>query len=54
MNYNKILKQIAVKENISEKEIENEMKKAITMAGYDCSVQEFIEMSVKLLEKDYI
>lgn len=43
MRYQKILRQIAVKENTSVKEVERAMQEALIMAGIDCSVKEFIE-----------
>ena len=44
MRYQKILRQIAVKENTSVTEVEKEMQKALIIAGLDCSVKEFIEI----------
>ena len=49
MTYNQILRQLAIKENLSEQEIENEMKKALNMAGVNCSVKDFIEATAKEL-----
>lgn len=43
MNYQKILKQLAKKENVSEQEIEKEMQNALYYAGLDCSAEEFIK-----------
>lgn len=43
MNYQKILKQLAKKENVSEQEIEREMQNALYYAGLDCSAEEFIK-----------
>lgn len=43
-----------MKENVSVTEIETEMKSAISSAGLDCSVKEFIETITVLLIKDYI
>lgn len=51
MSYKEIIKQIAIKENISEKEVEMEMEAAIRLAGFDCSVEDFIKMSSKLIKK---
>ncbi len=51
MKYNKILKQLAAKENMSVKEIEKEMELAIVSAGLDCSVKEFIETAAKMLKE---
>ncbi len=53
MKYKEILKQLAIKENVTEKEIEKEMQLAINLAGLNCSVEEFIKTSSKLI-KDYI
>lgn len=54
MNYNRILKQIAAKENISVKEVEREMEIAIRAAGLDCSPKEFIEKTALLVRKKTI
>lgn len=55
MKYKKILKQISAKEKTSVKEIEYEMQKAITAAGYNCSVKDFIEMATaKVKQRLYI
>lgn len=54
MNCNKVLKQLATKENVSVKEIENEMKLAINSAGLNCSVKEFIETTAALLKEKTI
>lgn len=43
MDYNEILRQLALKENVSVAEIEKEMKAAIESAKINCSVKEFIE-----------
>ncbi len=51
MNYKDILKQIARQEQISEKEVEEDMKAALRMAGLDCSVREFIENAARLCQK---
>ena len=54
MSYNKMLKQLALKENISAKEIEREMQTAIDYAGLDCSIKEFIEITSKLIKEKTI
>lgn len=51
MTYEKNLKQLAIKENTSEKEIENAMQRAINMAGLDCSPKEFIEITSFFINK---
>ena len=51
MKYVDILKEIANRENVSVKEVETEMRKAIEAAGYDCSVREFIEAVAKTAKK---
>ena len=51
MNYKKILKQLATKENVPEKEIEKEMELAISLAGLDCSARKFIDVATKTIEK---
>jgi hypothetical protein len=42
MNYNEILKRIALQERKSQAEIENAMKAALQMAGWEGSVEDFI------------
>lgn len=54
MTYKKILKKLSIKENIPEKEIENEIQKALSGAGLDCSAKEFIETISFFIEKDDI
>lgn len=54
MTYKKILRQLALKENVSVKEIESEMQAAIDYAGLDCSVKEFIEITSKLIKEKTI
>lgn len=54
MEYKQMLKQLANKENVSEKEIEREMQAAIKCAGQDCSVKEFIEITSNLIQKKTI
>ncbi len=49
MKYKDILKQIAKKENISVKEVEREMKLALQAANLDCSPQEFIKKTSKMV-----
>ena len=44
MKYEDMLKQLATEKNISEKEIEGEMQKALDSAGINCTAKEFIEM----------
>ena len=51
MKYKQIIRQIAFKENISVKEVEQEMQLAINAAGLECTVQEFIEEMVSKLKK---
>lgn len=51
MNYKRILKTIAEKENVSVKEVENEMAAALTSAGITCSVQEFLEKATDILKR---
>ena len=48
MNYKKILKQIAQENNVS---TENEMKKAISGAGYDIPVKLFVELCAISVKK---
>ena len=47
MTYKKMLRQLALKENVSVKEIESEKQSAIDYAGLDCSIKEFIEKTTK-------
>lgn len=54
MTYKKMLRQLALKENVSVKEIESEMKAAIDYAGLNCSVKEFIEITTKLINEKTI
>lgn len=42
MEYKEILEQISKKDNTSAEEVEIEMKKALEIAGFECSVEEFI------------
>ncbi len=51
MSYKKMLKQLAIKENVSVKEIENEMQAAINNAGLDCTVKDFIEITSFFINK---
>ncbi len=44
MKYEKILKQLAEKENVTVKEIENEMQKAINSVGLEYTPKEFIKI----------
>lgn len=54
MTYKKMLRQLALKENVSVKEIESEMQSAIKYAGLDCSIKEFIEITTKLIKEKTI
>lgn len=54
MKYSEILRQLARKENVSVKEIEQEMQQAIDLAGLNCSVKEFIETTKKAIKGRYI
>ena len=54
MKYKQILKQISLKENVSVKEVEAEMKKALVAAGVNCSVKKFIRQAANRIAKDYI
>ena len=49
MDYNKLLIELSTKENVSIEELENEMKLALIAAALDCSVEEFIESVVLLI-----
>ncbi len=51
MNYSQIVKTIATKENCSPKEIENEMKKALALAGIGCSPKIFLKQTVLQLQQ---
>ena len=51
MKYKKIIKELAFKEKVSEKEIELEMENAIKLANLNCSVEEFIKMASKQVLK---
>ena len=54
MTYKKMLRQLALKENVSVKEIESEMQSSIDYAGLDCSIKEFIEITSKLIKEKTI
>ena len=55
MTYKEILKQVAIKENVSVREVEKEMQIAIKAAGFDCNPKDFIENIATLVKrKDYI
>ena len=55
MKYKKILKSLSKKEHISVKQLETEMKAALTAAGLSCSVKDFIENGTMLaIERLYI
>ena len=54
MRYKEILKELAFRENVSEKEIEAEMNEAIRAAGLECSAKEFIEGVVDFLKEKTI
>ena len=54
MNYQEILKYLAKKENIAEKEVEKEMQIAINKTGLNCSAEEFIKTITDVIIKDYI
>lgn len=51
MNYEEVLKQIAKKYNISTKEVEQEMQKALNLAGYNIEPKIFIASAIVELKK---
>ncbi len=51
MGYNEILKQLAIKENKTEKEIENAMQQAINRSGLECTAKEFIQIASFFINK---
>ena len=51
MNYNKMLKQLALQENVSVKEIKREMQKALRCAGLNCSAKNFIKSTADSLKR---
>ena len=53
MNYNEILKSIALKNSTTPEVVEREMSIALKMAGISCSPKEFIEKTSTLIKKDY-
>ena len=53
MNYNEILKSIALKNSTTPEAVEREMSIALKMAGIGCSPKEFIEKTSTLIKKDY-
>ena len=50
MNYEAVVKEIAKRESVTVAEIENEMKKAIEIAGLKCSPKEFIEITSAMVK----
>lgn len=54
MKYCEILEQLAIKENKPKNEIEREMKAALNYAGINCSVEDFIEITAKTINKKTI
>ncbi len=55
MTYRDIVKALSKKEQVSQKQIEREMKKAIRNAGLNCSPQALIEKVAMLATReDYI
>ena len=54
MRYEDVLKVLAVKNGVTEKEIENEMQLALKLAGLECTVKEFINDVSFLWTKDDI
>ena len=54
MNYKKILKEIADREQISPKEVEEEMTKALRLAGLNCSVKAFLQTTTALIKEKTI
>jgi len=53
MNYNEILKSIALKNSTTPEAVEREMSIALKKAGIGCSPKEFIEKTSTLIKKDY-
>lgn len=45
MKYNKIIKQLALKEGVSKKEIEKEMQRALNIAHLNYSPRKFIKIA---------
>ena len=55
MRYEDVLKVLAVKNGVTEKEIENEMQLALKLAGLECTVKEFInDVSFFVNKRRYI
>ena len=54
MNYTQIIKTIAAQEGRSPKEIEKEMKKALTAAGITCSSKAFLKQTAFQFKKQTI
>ena len=50
MDYKSVVKEIAKKERVPVSEIENEMKKAIKLAGLKYSPKEFIEITAAMVK----
>ena len=51
MKYKKILKSLSKKEGVTVKQLEAEMKSALTAAGLSCSVKDFIINGTKLAKE---
>ncbi len=51
MNYQKLLKQIAMEHNTTPEEVDNEMRNALHMAGFDISPTIFIAIAMGKAKK---
>ena len=54
MGYKKAIKVIAKRENTTTENIEREMEKAIKLAGFDCSVKDFVENIARMIKEKTI
>ena len=51
MNYKKLLKRLSAQEKLPAKELEREMQAAISAAGLNCTVEEFIKTGTRLTKE---
>ena len=51
MRYQRLLEQVAKENNITPEEVENEMRKALQIAGYDIEPAVFIALAARKVKK---
>ncbi len=54
MDYEAVIRKLAERENVLPQVVEEEMAKALELAGVDCTAEELIALIVQILLKDYI